>query len=89
MNLQRQLTALQEQTRDLDLGDRARVCCRAAKQLEKAGEYDAACEALGEFWPQRNGPPKLAGLDEEVRAVVLLRVGALAGWLGSSESWSD
>jgi CheY-like chemotaxis protein len=85
MNLQSQLTTLQEQTRGLNLGDRAKVCCRVAKQLEKAGEYEAACEALAEFWPERKGPPKLEGLDKVTAAEVLLRVGALAGWLGSAD----
>jgi len=60
------------------------LCCRLAKQLEKAGEYEAACEALSEFWPERDGLPKLDGLDEPTTAEVLLRVGALAGWLGSA-----
>ena len=43
-----------------------------------------ACEALGEFWPERNGPPKVEGLDAAMKAEVLLRVGALAGWSGSA-----
>jgi len=55
-----------------------------AKQLEKAGEYEAAREALDEFWPERHGPPKLEGLDRGKAAQVLLRVGTLAGWLGSA-----
>jgi CheY-like chemotaxis protein len=55
-----------------------------AKQLEKAGEYEATCEALSEFWPDRAGPPTLDGLDQQTTAEVLLRVGALAGWLGSA-----
>ena len=84
MNLQSQLTALQEQTHGLTAVEGAKLRCRLAKQLEKAGEYEAACEALGEFWPERDEPPKLEGLDEATTAEVLLRVGALAGWLGSA-----
>src|SRR6266851_3876257 len=84
MNLQSQLTALQERNRGCSLAERARHCCSLAKQLEKAGEYEAACEALSEFWPDRDGPPKLNDLDEPTRAEVLLRAGALAGWLGSA-----
>jgi len=57
--------------------------CRLAKQFEKAGEYESARNALGEFWPELEGEPRLAGLDEQTAALVLLRVGALAGWLGS------
>ncbi len=64
--------------------DQALECCRLAKELERAGEYEAACEALGEFWPERDGQPIVEGLDPQATAEVLLRVGALAGWLGSA-----
>jgi CheY-like chemotaxis protein len=84
MNLQSQLAALQEQSRNLAIPERAALCCRLAKQLEKAGEYEPACEALREFWPDRNGFPLLDGLGPEMAAQVLLRAGALAGWLGSA-----
>ena len=85
MNLQSQLATLQEQGRGLAPAERASLCCRLAKQLEKAGEYEAACEALSEFWPERVGTPKLKGLDQATAAEVLLRVGALAGWLSSTD----
>lgn len=84
MNLHPQVAALEQECRGLGFDERAKLCCRLAKQLEKAGEYEAACEALSEFWPERNGPPNLDGLDESMKAEVLLRVGALAGWLGSA-----
>ena len=85
MKLTSQLTAISEKTRGLSAPERARYCCDLAKQLEKAGEYDAACEALSEFWPDRNEFLSLNDLDEATKAVVLLRVGALAGWLGSTD----
>src|SRR5437588_1143053 len=85
MNLTAQLTALREETRGLTPVERAKRCCDLAMQLEKAGEYEAACEALSEFWPKRDGPPNLNDLDEATKADVLQRVGALAGWLGSSD----
>ena len=84
MNLQSQLTALQEQNRGLTLAERAQHCCALAKKLEKAGEYESACEAMHEFWPERHEPPRLEGLEEARKAEVLLRVGALAGWQGSA-----
>jgi two-component system phosphate regulon response regulator PhoB len=82
MNLAIQL----EGTRDrcLTQTERARHCCALAKNLEKAGEYEAACEAVLEFWPERADPPIVEGLDRETTAHLLLRVGALAGWLGSA-----
>src|SRR5437588_1174608 len=85
MNLTAQLTALREETRGLTPVERAKRCCDLAMQLEKAGEYEAACEALSEFWPKRDGPPNLNDLDEATKAEVLQRVGALAGWLGSTD----
>src|SRR2546427_12950720 len=85
MKLTSQLTALRKETRGLTPVERARRYCDLGKQLEKAGEYEAAGEALSEFWPERDGPLNLSGLDEVTRAEVLLRVGALAGWLGSTD----
>ena len=46
MKLNAQLTALREKTRGLTAPERARDCCDLAKQLEKAGEYETASEAL-------------------------------------------
>src|SRR5205809_1570672 len=85
MKLTTKLTALREKTRGLSAPERARHCCDLARQLEKAGEYGVACEALSEFWPKRDGLLKLNDLDEATRAEVLLRVGALAGFLGSTD----
>src|SRR6266511_2198645 len=85
MNLATQLTALREETRGLSPVERAIRCCDVAKRLEKVGEYEAAYEALSEFWPERDGPPRLDDLDDATRAMVLLRVGALSGWLGSTD----
>lgn len=84
MNLTLELTALKNQSRDLTVPERAQLCCRLAKQFEKAGEYEAACEALSDFWPNRYEAPKIEGLEEAISAEILLRVGALAGWLGST-----
>src|SRR6266404_2785339 len=85
MNLESQLAALKEQSRNLTLAERAELCCRLAKQLEKTGEYEAACEALNEFWPERDRLLKLEGLDEPTQAAVLLRAGSLAGWQGGAD----
>lgn len=85
MNLQSQLATLQEQSRGLTLGARAALCCGFAKQFEKAGEYKNACDVLSEFWPEPQGYPKVNGLDQLTAAQVLLRVGALTGWLGSAD----
>lgn len=85
MNVEAQLTALKNQSVDLTLAGRAELSCRVAKQFEKIGEYEAGCEALAEFWPDRYASPKLPDdLSESTKAEILLRAGALAGWLGSA-----
>jgi CheY-like chemotaxis protein/tetratricopeptide (TPR) repeat protein len=61
--------------------ERARLALQSAKQLERAGEYEAAREAIVEFWPDRFGPPQLVDLDQPTSAEVLLRVGSLTGSL--------
>lgn len=83
MNLQSQLATLQAQSRDLTLPERAALCCRLAKQLEDAGEYEAAREALVEFWPDSDCSPALEDLDPHTKAEILLAVGRLTGWRGS------
>jgi CheY-like chemotaxis protein/tetratricopeptide (TPR) repeat protein len=85
MNVEAQLTTLKNQSADLTLAGRAELSCRTAKHLEKIGEYEAGCEALAEFWPDRNGPPSLDDLSESTKAEILLRAGALAGWLGGAD----
>ncbi len=62
---------------------RARLRCRIAADLEHRGQYEAACEALGELWRGIGLRPDLAGLGRLAAAEVLLRAGALSGWLGS------
>jgi tetratricopeptide (TPR) repeat protein len=84
MNLTTQLTTLRQQTEGLSRTERAQLCCDVAKRMEKIGEYDAAAEALKEFWPDREANPQVHDLDDPTKASVLLRVGALVGWLGSA-----
>jgi tetratricopeptide (TPR) repeat protein len=68
----------------LSLSERAQVRCRLAKNLEDSGEYEAARELLRPFWPKVGESPVVTGLDRTTQAEVLLRVGALTGWLGSN-----
>lgn len=58
--------------------------CRAAKELGSAGDYEAAREVMGEIWDGVGHRPRLEGLSPKDQAEVLLRAGALSGWLGSS-----
>ena len=83
MNLATQLAAIRGIS-ELTTTERALHFCRLAKELEKAGEYEAACGALAEFWPERAIAPIVEGLDLNAAADLLLRAGALSGWLGSA-----
>ncbi|HYX29342.1 MAG TPA: tetratricopeptide repeat protein [Pyrinomonadaceae bacterium] len=84
MNLATQLAAIGG-IGELTKTDRALHSCHLAKELEKAGEYEAACEALSEFWFDRAASPKVEGLDRQATADVFLRTGALIGWLGGAK----
>jgi len=66
---------------DYDVYDR----CLTAKQLEAAGEYQAARTALGDRWQRVGERPRLDDLSGVVRAELLLRAGTLTGWIGSSQ----
>jgi len=68
----------------LALNERAQLRCQVAKHQENAGDYEAAGEVLGELWQGVGVRPMLEGLDDETKAEVLLRVGALTGWIGSA-----
>lgn len=68
----------------LDRDRRALLRCRLAKELEDVGNYNAAREAMGELWPEVGARPVLDELDEPTAAEVVLRVGVLTGWLGST-----
>src|SRR5438046_2308546 len=85
MDLTPNLIALKQQSSDLSLAERADLSCLLAKELEKAGEYEAACEALREFWLKGDQVLKVDGLDKRAGAEVLLRAGSLAGWLGNTD----
>lgn len=70
----------------LEPDDRARQRIQLSKKFEEIGDYEAAQLALGELWQGVGVRPSLDQLrDEGVRGEVLLRVGTLTGWIGSSE----
>lgn len=66
--------------------EQARRRIELSKNFEDAGDYEAAREALGELWQGLGMRPRVDGLREAtVVGELLLRVGALTGWIGSSE----
>ncbi len=67
----------------LSYSERARVRCQLAKQLEEAGNYEAAREAMSELWRGVGHSPVIQDLDKAAAGDVLLRAGVLTGWIGS------
>ena len=64
--------------------ERAKLRCQLARQLEQAWNFEAAREAMGHLWQRVGERPNLEGIDEETKGEVLLRSGALTGWIGST-----
>jgi CheY-like chemotaxis protein/tetratricopeptide (TPR) repeat protein len=64
---------------------RAELRCQLAKQFEETGNFELAREAMGELWAGIGTESKVNGLDGLAEADVLLRIGALTGWLGSTK----
>jgi tetratricopeptide (TPR) repeat protein len=69
----------------LSKDERAQLKYQLAKQLENVGSYSAAREVIGELWPGFEERPVVAELNDATAAEVLLRVGALTGWIGSAK----
>ncbi|HKP73234.1 MAG TPA: hypothetical protein VJT82_09885, partial [Pyrinomonadaceae bacterium] len=65
--------------------ERAARRCALAHDLEKAGSYETARKALGELWQGIGLRPEVGDFDRRTQAEILLRVGALSGWLGSAQ----
>ena len=65
--------------------DAALSSCLMARELNNAGDYEAARDALGALWKEIGQRPSLSGLDSLTAAEVLLRVGVLTGHLGRAQ----
>jgi tetratricopeptide (TPR) repeat protein len=73
----------------LTCDERAWLRCELAKQLEEAGHYEEAQDALGDLWQDESSRPQVAGLDQRTAAEITLRVGVLYGWIGSTRQARD
>jgi tetratricopeptide (TPR) repeat protein len=66
--------------------EQARRRLQLSKSFEDEGDFESAREALGDLWVGVGIRPQLQQLkDEQTTGEVLLRVGALTGWIGSSQ----
>jgi tetratricopeptide (TPR) repeat protein len=77
------LKTQQKQKRVIDEGVIA--MCNDAKLLEDSGEYAEAAATLGDWWRGIGIRPEVDNLSDEQKAAILSRVGALSGWLGSTQ----
>ncbi|HEX6716884.1 MAG TPA: tetratricopeptide repeat protein [Pyrinomonadaceae bacterium] len=74
----------------LEPDERARQRIQLSKKFEEIGDYEAARQALGDLWQGVGVRPRLEELtDKSALGEVVLRVGALTGWIGSSEQIQD
>lgn len=78
------LVSQQQNSTSSNLNERVQLYCARAKELEDAGEFEHARGALSEFWQRIGERPRVDGLSDVARAEVLLRAGALSGWIGSA-----
>jgi DNA-binding NtrC family response regulator/Tfp pilus assembly protein PilF len=83
----RKQTSVLRQLNDPTLNDNQRVKlrCQIAKELEEAGNFEAAMSAMGELWQRIGEHPNIAQLDQHTSAEVLLRAGALASRIGNAK----
>jgi tetratricopeptide (TPR) repeat protein len=77
-------TLLKHDEAVLGAGLTAESAFRLAWDLANIGEYEAARRALRPYWERIGERPKTDGLTTRDQAELLLRAGALAGWLGSA-----
>ena len=63
----------------------AQLRCELARKLEQSWNFEAAREVMGTLWRRVGDRPALEGLNENSNAEVLLRAGALTGWIGSTK----
>lgn len=68
----------------LSADERVQLSCQLAKQFETKGNYEAACRAMRSVWPGFGHHPNLDTLHTRTAGEVLLRVGVLTGWIGST-----
>lgn len=68
----------------LSPNQRAQLHCQLARELEEAGNFEAARRAMDGLWQRVGERPVIDGLNERAAAEVLLRAGVLSGWIGSA-----
>jgi tetratricopeptide (TPR) repeat protein len=70
---------------NLDVGGRAELCCKLAREFENKGEYEEAREMLSGLWPRLDQRPRVKDLEPDIAAEVLMRAGVLTGWITDAQ----
>ncbi|MBA3515107.1 MAG: winged helix-turn-helix domain-containing protein, partial [Pyrinomonadaceae bacterium] len=68
---------------DLPPAEEVQVFCTVAREQIEAGNFEAACVVLQQWWTIGEWP-KVQGLETHSSADLLFTTGALAGWVASS-----
>lgn len=79
-----QIASLQHEVPNISTSESVLLLCARAQELEEIGRFQDARMVLNEFWQRISERPKLDGLEGPARAELLLRVGTLTGWVGST-----
>lgn len=83
MRIVKTTSAAQIETLPLTISEQVKACCTIAREKLEAGQYDAGCNALQQWWTIGEWP-KHSGLDDRAAAELLFTAGVLSGWLGST-----
>ena len=78
------LNSLAPEALTAPVNERALMLCARAKEFQDAQNFEDARLVLGEFWQDVGDRPKLDGLAANVRGEMLLIVGTLSAWLGTT-----
>jgi tetratricopeptide (TPR) repeat protein len=74
-----------DELKGLGPDENARQRCIIAKEFEDAGEYEQALGVMKGLWDGIGTRPRLDGISRQIAAQVLLVVGCLTGWIGTTE----
>lgn len=70
----------------LTASERVLLRCSAAADFIHRGQYEAACDVLGELWQGVGQRPEVKGLKKPAAAEVLLQCGALSSGIGHARN---
>lgn len=69
---------------ELSRAEKARIRCQLSKEFEDAGNYEAAQGIFGDLWRIVGMRPQVEDFDDSTQAEVLMRAGALSGFIGQA-----